>query len=237
MIFDPLYFIILAPGLLLALWAQWRTKSAFHNGQKYNSSSGMSGADAAAAVMDAAGVQGVSIEPVEGFLSDHYDPRQKVLRLSPDVYSGHTLSALGVAAHEAGHAIQDAQRYSPLVIRNALVPMAGIGSNLSWILIMIGFALSASASFLGKPVLLLGIGLFSITVLFQIINLPVEFDASKRARFMLVHYGMITTEEDKIVQKVLGAAALTYVAATITAALTLLYFLLRTGLLGGRSDD
>lgn len=237
MIFDPLYFIILAPGILLALWAQWRTKSAFNEGKQYAASSGVSGAQAAAAVMDAAGVKGVSIEPVDGFLSDHYDPKSKVLRLSPDVYSGHSLSALGVAAHEAGHAIQDAQHYAPLVVRNGLVPMASIGSNMSWIIIMIGFALSASQSLLGQPLLLAGIGLFSLTVLFQLVNLPVEFDASKRARLMLVGHGIITQEEDVVVSKVLGAAALTYVAATLSAVLTLLYFLIRSGLLGGRSDD
>jgi Zn-dependent membrane protease YugP len=234
---DPLYYILIAPGFLFALWAQWRTKSAFNEGKKYRAASGLTGAQAAAEVMEAAGIRGVAIEPVEGFLSDHYDPSKKVLRLSPDVYGGQSLSAVGVAAHEAGHAIQDAQRYSALVLRNGLVPLAGIGSNLSWVLIFIGMALSAYRNALGSTVLLVGIVLFAITVLFQIINLPVEFDASKRARLMLVNHQIITREEDVIVRRVLNAAAMTYVAATVTAVLTLLYFLIRSGLLGGRRDD
>src|SRR5262249_53941030 len=155
----------------------------------------------------------------------------KVLRLSPDVYYGQSLSAVGVAAHEAGHAIQDATRYPLLVVRNGLVPLAGVGSGLSWVLILIGFALMAARSVLGQPVLLLGIGAFSLTVLFQLVNLPVEFDASRRARLMLVDHGLVSGREDAVVKRVLDAAALTYVAATLTAVLTLLYFLLRAGLL------
>jgi uncharacterized protein len=237
MIFDPLYFLLIAPGFLLALWAQWRTHSAFNQGKEIPSASGLTGAQAAAEVMHAAGVSGVQIEPVEGFLSDHYDPREKVLRLSPDVYHGQSLSALGVAAHEAGHAIQDAARYPLLVVRNSLVPMASIGSNLSWILIMVGFMLMAARSFWGQPLLLLGIGAFSLTVLFQLVNLPVEFDASRRARLMLTEHGIVTMQEDAVVKRVLNAAALTYVAATLTAILTLLYFLIRAGLLGRSHDE
>jgi Zn-dependent membrane protease YugP len=236
MIFDPLYFVLLAPGVLLAMWAQWRTQRAFSKGMQIPSSHGLTGAQAADEVMHAAGISGVGIEPVEGFLTDHYDPKGKVLRLSPDVYHGQSLSAVGVAAHEAGHAIQDASRYPLLVLRNGLVPMASIGSNVSWVLIFIGFWLMAAHSFLGQPVLLIGIGAFSLTVLFQLVNLPVEFDASKRARYMLLNYGLITEQEDVVVKDVLGAAALTYVAATLTAILTLLYFLIRSGLLGRRRD-
>jgi uncharacterized protein len=235
--FDPLYYLLLAPGFLLALWAQWRTHSAFAHGKTILSSSGLTGAEAAAEVMRSAGVSGVSIEPVQGFLSDHYDPREKVLRLSPDVYQGRSLSALGVAAHEAGHAIQDASHYSALVVRNSLVPLASIGSNLSWILIIIGIGLMGMQSVLGQPIALLGILAFSVTVLFQLINLPVEFDASRRARQMLTQTGIVTAREDVVVKQVLGAAAMTYVAATITAILTLVYFLIRAGLLGGRRDD
>ena len=234
MIFDPLYFLLLAPGLLLALWAQWRTHSAFHEGKEIASASGMTGAQVATRVMQAAGVSGVEIEPVEGILSDHYDPREKVLRLSPDVYRGKSLSAVGVAAHEAGHAIQDASRYPFLVVRNGLVPIASIGSNLSWILIMAGFMLMAAQPLFGQPLLLLGIGAFSLTVLFQLVNLPVEFDASRRARLILTEQGIVTAQEDAVVKRVLDAAAMTYVAATITAILTLLYFLIRAGLLGRR---
>jgi hypothetical protein len=235
--FDPLYFILLAPGLLLAMWAQWRTQSAYAQGKQYRAHSGLTGAQTAAAVMEAGGVTGVAIEPVEGMLTDHYDPRHKVLRLSPEVYAGNSLSALGIAAHEAGHAIQDATRYPFLVMRNGLVPFASIGSNLSWIILFAGLVLMKVDVLVGRWAIFIGIGLFSLTVLFQLINLPVEFDASKRARLMLVNHGLVTQEEDGVVKKVLGAAAMTYVAATLTAVLTLLYYLLRSGLLGGRSRD
>jgi Zn-dependent membrane protease YugP len=235
--FDPLYFILLAPGILLALWAQFRTRSAFAEGQRYRPSSGLTGAQAAGEVLAAAGLHQVPIEPVGGFLSDHYDPTNKVLRLSPEVYYGQTLSALGVAAHEAGHAIQDATRYPLLSLRNGLVPLASIGSTVSWIIIAVGFILMASEPLLGRSVVFIGIGAFSLTVLFQIVNLPVEYDASRRARIMLVENGLVTPEEDVVVRRVLSAAALTYVAATLTAILTLLYFLIRAGLLGGRRSD
>jgi Zn-dependent membrane protease YugP len=228
MIFDPMYFLFLAPGMLLALWAQWRVKSAYAEASKVPARSGYTGAQAAHALMESAGVHGVQIEPVEGFLSDHYVPGQKVLRLSPDVYSGHSLAALGIAAHESGHALQDAGRYPLLVLRNLLVPLAGLGSNLSWILLMIGFVLASI------HLILVGIVLFSATVVFQLVNLPVEFDASRRARQILLSNGLIAADEDYYVKKVLDAAALTYVAATLTAVLTLLYFLFRSGLLGGR---
>lgn len=238
MFFDPMYFLFLAPGMALAAWAQWRVHSAFQQGSQIPAASGLVGAQAAHEVMRAAGVSGVEIEPVDGFLSDHYDPQAKVLRLSPDVYQGNSLSALGVAAHEAGHAIQDARRYSPLVIRNALVPLASIGSNVSWVVIMIGFVLMSMAGspVVGRYVVMAGCAAFSMTVLFQLVNLPVEFDASRRARIALVDGQLITPEEDVTVKKVLDAAALTYVAGTLTSVLTLLYFLFRAGLLGGSSN-
>jgi len=203
-------------------------------GLQHLSTSGITGAQAAWDVMHAAGVENVAIEPVEGFLSDHYDPGKKVLRLSPDVYQGQSLSALGVGAHEAGHAIQDATRYRPLVIRNTLVPLANIGSNAAWVIIVIGFVLMAAQPALGRTAVIIGCAAFSLTVLFQLVNLPVEFDASRRARRMLVDHGIITQQEDAVVKKVLRAAAMTYVAATLTAILTLVYYLLRAGLLGGR---
>ena len=226
-----LYLLFLAPGMLLALWAQWRVQSAYSEARQIRARSGYSGAEAADALLHTAGVRGVAIEPVEGFLSDHYVPGQHVLRLSPEVYAGRSLAALGIAAHESGHALQDASRYPLLVLRNGLVPLASVGSNLSWIIIMVGFML---ASF---NLILLGIAAFSLTVLFQVVNLPVEFDASRRARVALVEGGLITREEDIVVKRVLDAAALTYVAATLTSILTLLYFLYRAGLLGGRSND
>jgi Zn-dependent membrane protease YugP len=228
--FDPMYFLILAPGLLLAMWAQLRVQIAFSRAKQIRAQSGYSGAQAAAMLLQSAGISGVQIEPVEGFLSDHYVPGKRVLRLSPDVYAGRSLAALGVAAHECGHAMQEARRYPLLILRNSLVPVAGIGSNLSWIIIMAGFLLHAAG------LIYVGIAAFSVTVVFQLVNLPVEFDASRRARIALVDAGLVTTEEDTTVAKVLNAAALTYVAATLTAVLTLIYFLLRSGLLGGRRD-
>lgn len=230
--FDPLYFLILAPGMLLAGWAQWRIQAAYQEASRYGSRSGVTGAQAAAAVMSAGGVQGVGIEPVSGHLSDHYDPRSKVLRLSEGVYATPSLAALGIAAHEAGHALQDADRYGPLVVRNLMVPVASFGSSAAWIVMLAGFLLHFTG------LIWLGIGLFSATVLFQVVNLPVEFDASRRARVELQRAGLVSVEEDVVVGKVLNAAALTYVAGTLTSILTLFYYLLRSGLLGGgRRDD
>jgi hypothetical protein len=234
--FDPLYLILLAPAMILAVWAQWRTQSAFHEGMRYRASRGLSGAQAAAEVLQAAGVTGVRIEPVEGFLTDHYDPRERVLRLSPQVFHGQSLSAVGVAAHEAGHAVQHATGYPLLALRNGLVPLASVGGNLAWLIILAGFLLMAVQPWLGHTIVLLGIGAFSLVVLFQLVNLPVEFDASKRARLMLVNYGLISEQEDVVVRRVLGAAAMTYVAATLAAVLQLLYWLIRAGVLGGRDD-
>jgi Zn-dependent membrane protease YugP len=224
------YLLFLAPGILLALWAQFRVRSAYSQASQIPARSGYSGAEAADALLHSAGLQGVRIEPVEGFLSDHYVPGEHVLRLSPEVYAGRSLAALGIAAHESGHALQDATRYPLLVIRNGLVPIAGFGSSVSWIIIMIGFALAS------LNLILVGIAVFSLTVLFQLVNLPVEFDASKRARLALVHAGLVTPAEEVEVARVLNAAALTYVAATLTSILTLLYFLFRSGLLGGRNN-
>lgn len=228
MIFDPMYFVIVGPAILLAMWAQWKVKSAYHRGQQYTPRSGLTGAQAAQRILNAYGISDVAIEPVKSFLGDHYDPRHKVLRLSPDVYHGRTLSALGIAAHEVGHAIQDAQRYGPLVIRNGLVPMASVGSNLSLVLIIAGLFMQVTG------LAVAGLVLFSAVVLFQLINLPVEYNASSRARAILVNQGIITSDEEPVVGKVLNAAALTYVAATLTAILQLLYFV--SLVYGGRRD-
>jgi Zn-dependent membrane protease YugP len=227
---DPIYFLFLAPGILLALWAQFRVQSAYNQARQIPARSGLSGAEAAQAVLEDAHAPGVRIEPTEGFLSDHYVPGERVLRLSPDVYAGRSLAALGIAAHEAGHAIQDARRYPLLVLRNALVPLASIGGSLSWVLILAGLLLSVLA------LVQIGIVAFGLTVAFQLVNLPVEFDASRRARLALVEGGIVSRSEAETVKKVLDAAALTYVAATLTSILTLLYFLFRAGLLGGRDD-
>lgn len=225
--FDPRYFLFVGPAILLALWAQWRVKSAFAAAGKVRASSGLSGAETAQRILDAYDIHDVDIQPVQSFLGDHYDPRHKVLRLSPGVYQDRSLAALGIAAHEVGHAIQDARRYAPLVLRNGLVPMASIGSNFAVILVIAGVLLSM------QPIAVIGLGLFSLVVVFQLINLPVEFNASSRARRILIEQGMVTAQEDRVVGKVLNAAALTYVAATLTAILTLAYYAM---LVMGRRD-
>ncbi len=227
--FDPMYFLFLAPAMLLAMWAQYRVRSAYAEASRVPTR--YTGAEAAHALLERAGVPGVTIEPVQGFMTDHYVPGQHVLRLSPEVYSGRSLAALGIAAHESGHALQDAGRYPLLVLRNGLVPLASVGSNLSFIILLIGLALHS------LNLVIAGIAFFSLTVLFQVVNLPVEFDASRRARIALVEGGLISSEEDVYVRRVLSAAALTYVAATLSSIMMLLYFLFRSGLLGGRRSD
>jgi uncharacterized protein len=231
--FDPKYFLFVGPAILLAMWAQFRVKSAYAQAGQYPARSGLSGAETAQRILNAYGISSVAIEPVRSFLGDHYDPKHKVLRLSPDVYHGRSLASLGIAAHEVGHAIQDATGYGPLAIRNGLVPMASVGSNLSIIMVIVGMAIAAAIPW-GRYVAVAGLGLFSIVVLFQLVNLPVEFNASARARDILVQQGMVTVEEDRVVKKVLSAAALTYVAATLTAILTLLYLVFRV--YGSRRD-
>jgi Zn-dependent membrane protease YugP len=218
---DPLYWVMVGPAILLCIWAQVAVKRAFSAMSKQPSARRLTGAEAAAAMLHREGLDHVRIEPSRGFLSDHYDPRARVLRLSPDVYSGRHLAAVGVAAHEAGHAIQHARGYAPLAVRNALVPMASFGSNFSFILIIAGMLLSFAG------LIKVGIILFAATVVFQIVNLPVEFNASARARQALLTHGLILDSEDRGVAKVLNAAAMTYVAATLVAVIQLLYFVMR----------
>jgi Zn-dependent membrane protease YugP len=215
------YLLYVLPALLLGMWAQHKVKTAFAMGQQVRPACGLSGAETAKAILTANNISNVSIEETPGKLSDHYDPRGKVLRLSSEVYHGRSLSSLGVAAHEVGHAIQDATRYGPLVLRNGIVPLAAIGSNSAIFVIILGGMLNMFG------LIILGILLFSLTVVFQLVNLPVEFDASSRARKILLEQGIISGEEDKTVGKVLNAAALTYVAATITSIATLLYYISR----------
>lgn len=230
MIFDPLYLIILAPALILAGIAQMKVKSAYHKASRMRAGSGLSGAEAARRILDANNLRHVTVEPSRGgTLSDHYDPRAKALRLSPNVYQGRSLAALGIAAHEAGHAIQDGTGYAPLRLRNGIVPLASVGSNLGFGLFFIGMLFGAAGTVLGSALIWAGIGLFSLTLIFQLVNLPVEFNASARARRILAETGMVAPSEAGEVRRVLSAAAMTYVAATLTAALTLAYFLLRAG--------
>jgi Zn-dependent membrane protease YugP len=225
---DPMYFVIVLPGIAIALWATWRVKSAYAHAGRIPSSRGLTGAQAAERLLSAEGIDDVQIETTPGTLSDHYDPRHRVLRLSHDVYHGRSLASLGIAAHEAGHAMQHTHGYKPLALRSLLVPTANIGSNGAYLVFILGMVMQA-------PMLLIAaIVLFSAVVLFQIVTLPVEFDASSRARRALLASGIVTEQEDREVARVLNAAAMTYVAAVITSALTLLYYLYRSGLLGGR---
>ena len=219
MVLDPYYFLMISPAIVLMLWAQWKVKSAFAKAQKVPVS--LSGAAAARHILDAAGLQNVGIEQVPGHLSDHYDPRAKVLRLSQAVYGERSTAAVGIAAHEAGHALQDAKNYAPLVIRNAAVPAATFGGNLSLFMIIGG----AFFDFTG--LIWLGIIAFGCVVFFQLVNLPVEFDASARAKRLLVDHGIVAAQDMVHVNRVLNAAAWTYVAGTLQAVLTLLYYIMR----------
>jgi Zn-dependent membrane protease YugP len=225
--FDPMYFLFIAPALILAFWAQMRIHSAYAAAQQI--AAPLSGAAAARHVLDSAGLRDVAIEMIPGQLSDHYDPRDKVLRLSEQVYQSRSLAAVGIAAHEAGHAIQDARQYAPLVVRNAAVPVAGFGSNFSFVLLILGFLMSLPA------LIWAGIVLFGVVVFFQIVNLPVEFNASRRAKVQLVELGIVDPNEMVYVNRVLNAAAMTYVAATLQSLLTLLYYILR--FTGGNNRD
>lgn len=216
---DPKYFLMVLPAVLLALWAQWRVRSAY--GVAAQIAAPLSGAAAARHVLDSAGLYNVSIEQIDGFLTDHYDPREKVLRLSPDVYQSRSLAAVGIAAHEAGHAIQDAKGYMPLVVRNAAVPAATFGPNGAFLMLLAGALLHNGF------LILVGLALFAAVVFFQLVNLPVEFNASSRAKTQLVSLGVVHPQEMVYVNQVLDAAALTYVAATLQAILTLLYLIMR----------
>ncbi len=215
--FHPLFLVLVVPTFLLALLAQLWVKSAYASAQRRRAP--LSGAAAARHVLDSAGLDNVDIQIVPGHLSDHYDPRHKVLRLSQQVYESHSLAAVGIAAHEAGHAIQDARAYVPLVIRNAAVPAASFGSNSAFLLILLGFLFS-------HVLLWVGIGLFACVVFFQVVNLPVEFNASSRAKAQLVQLGIVNSREDMgYVSNVLSAAAMTYVAVTLQAIMTLLFYI------------
>ena len=230
MFFDPMYMLFILPGLALSMWASFRTKSAFEKYSRVPSARGLSGAQAAKILLERAGLYDVSITRSHGFLSDHYNPLNKSLNLSEAVYDSASIAAIGVATHEAGHAIQHAQKYAPLWLRSTLVPTANIGSSIGY-LVMIG------GLFLGMTNLVLaGAVLFSMVLLFQIVTLPVEFDASSRAKQLVLEYGIVSPSERQGVDRVLNAAALTYVAAAVSTLLTLLYFLMRAGLLGGRRN-
>lgn len=217
------WLIFTIPPLLFGLYAQQKVKSTFEKYSAVRPQNGMSGADAAAAVLRSSGLPGLSIEPVEGQLTDHYDPRSKTLRLSADVGATSSVAALGVAAHEAGHAIQDANGYLPMRVRQSLVPLAQIGGSV-WIFPVMGGLIMGLQSSLSITLFWAGIALFGAIVLFQLVTLPVEFDASKRALAALEQQGLLAPSEVPGAQAVLNAAALTYVAAFVSALGQLLYF-------------
>jgi hypothetical protein len=232
-LFDPLYLVLTGVGLAITLWAQFRVKTTFARYAKVGVRAGMTGAEAAMAVTRAGNAAGVRIERHQGFLSDHYDPRSRTLRLSPEVYDGRSVSSIAVAAHEAGHAIQHAVAYPALGFRSAMVPIASIGNTLWPLPFMIGLMLAggqraAQGSSMGEMLVLTGIVMFAAVVLFQLITLPVEFDASRRAKAVLAQAGIVqTADEARGVEKVLDAAAMTYVAAALAAVMQLVYLILR----------
>jgi Zn-dependent membrane protease YugP len=231
MMFDPLFLLISLPGVALSLWASFKVKSTFRKYSEVRARSGLTGAEAARELLRVRGVHDVRVEPVEGFLSDHYDPGARVLRLSPDVYNGHSLASLGVAAHEAGHALQHANGYGPLKFRSWVVKPAMLGSNLGMYVLMGGLFINSTG------LIWAGIAMFSAFVVFTLVTLPVEFNASSRAVEALQGAGMITAQEAPGTKKVLDAAALTYVAAAISAILQLVYLLWRAGLFGRREEE
>ena len=227
---DPTMILVLI-GVLLSLWAQGRVNSAFRKYGRVRSRTGMTGAEAARRLLNSQGIYDVTIEHISGNLTDHYDPRSKVLRLSDAVYGSDSVAAVSVAAHECGHAMQDNEDYAPLRFRSALVPVANFGSQLSWPLIMIGVIFGG----LGSPLVQIGILMFTLAVLFQLVTLPVEFNASGRAIKLLDSQGILLAEEVSGTKKVLSAAALTYVAAAAASILQLLRLIMLFG--GGRRRD
>lgn len=231
-LFDPLYLLLTGLGLVITLFAQFRVKSTFARFDRVPVRTGMTGAEAAAAVARA-GNAVVRIERHQGFLSDHYDPTSRTLRLSPAVHDGRSISAIAVAAHEAGHAIQHAAAYPALGMRSALVPLANIGNSLWAMPFMLGMFMAggqdaARGSGTGQFLMQLGIWMFAAVVLFQLVTLPVEFDASRRAKAVLARTGIVSTQDEaRGVEKVLGAAAMTYVAGALAGVLQLVYLILR----------
>jgi Zn-dependent membrane protease YugP len=228
--YDPLYIFAIIAGVF-SIWASFHVQSTFRKYAKVRSMSGMTGAQAAERILQSQGIYDVSIEQVSGELTDHYDPRAKVLRLSQSTYNNTSVAAVGVAAHECGHAVQHAKGYAPLNIRSALAPVAGLGSNAGIIIFMIGLFFSSS---MGNTLLTLGIILFSAAVLFQLVTLPVEFNASARAVKLLESTGTLGHNEVGMTKRVLGAAALTYVAAAAGAIIQLLRLVI---IAGGRNRD
>ena len=224
--FDPTYFILVIPALLLATWAQSKVRGAFEEYSRVRSRRGETGAEVAREILRDAGLQNVSVEPTrKGTLSDHYDPREKVVRLSEDVYHRSTLAAIGIAAHEAGHALQDASNYVWLGMRNAIIPVTQFGSKMAFPLFFIGLLFRGD---IGSTLMLVGLVFFGAAVVFQLITLPVELNASAQALQILQTGEYVTREEQQGVREVLNAAALTYLAAALMAIMQFVYlFMLR----------
>lgn len=239
MFFDPLYLMIILVTLILSGWASAMVKGRFAQGRKVRITSGLTGAQVAAKVLSGSGIDDVKIVTTQGMLSDHYNPMTKTLALSKEVYSGVDASAAGIAAHEAGHALQHSERYLPLGLRSAIVPTANIGSRLGPWIIIAGILLGAArGSQIGTSLATIGVILFGASTLFTLVTLPVEFNASSRARTQLDQLGILRTPKERVAtSRVLTAAGLTYVAAAISSLLMLLYWAARAGLLGGRSRD
>jgi hypothetical protein len=219
MFFDPNYLLFMLPAMLIGLWAQFKLRSAYGRYSRVGLASRLTGAEAAREILDRAGLRNVPVQEVPGQLTDHYDPSKRALRLSSNNYHGQSIAAVGVAAHEAGHALQHQVGYAPLQLRMTLVPATQFASYAWVVLILLGLFLHMT------KLIYVGIGVFSIVMLFQLVTLPVEFDASKRAKEQLLRLGIVHAEESQGVSKVLNAAALTYVAALVASVMQLLYYL------------
>ena len=233
--FDPLYFVFMLPGLAFMLWAQSKVKGNYAKFSKVQNSARVTGAQAARRVLDSQGLQNVQIEPIRGELSDHYDPRSRVLRLSEGVYGVPSIAAIGIAAHEAGHAIQHARAYNPLRVRTAMVPAVNLGSNLGFGVLFMGLLLQQ------QGLAWIGVALFALSTIFALATLPVEFDATRRAKAALVQVGLVDSgvaggEESKGVARVLDAAAWTYIAGFAASLLTLLYYVMAVMGMGSRRE-
>lgn len=219
MFFDPLYLLFMLPATLVGIWAQFKLMSAYGRYSRVGLASRLSGAEAAREILDRAGLHDVPVEEVPGQLTDHYDPTKRALRLSSNNFHSQSVAAVGVAAHEAGHALQHQVGYAPLQLRGSLVPVTQFAGYAWIVLIVLGMFLHLT------KLIYLGIGVFSIAMFFQLVTLPVEFDASKRAKEQLLRLGIVRPEESAGVSKVLNAAGLTYVAALVASVMQLLYFL------------
>ncbi len=235
MLFDPMYWLVIGVGMALSAWASAKVKGSFRRYSQVGTRSGYTGAQIAERILADNGIGDVSIEPIAGQMTDHYDPRSRTLRLSEPVYGSNSMAALGVAAHEVGHAIQHAEGYALLQFRSMWVPVANLGGGISMLVIMLAFFAGGMATVLGANLAWVGIALFSTTTVFTLVTLPVEFDASRRALASLSGR-YLADDEVAGARKVLNAAAMTYVAAFITSLLTLLYWAHALGLLGGRDD-